>query len=126
MPLGASSPSVVFHGVYLDASPSIYDGLISTEVDIGRREVAEALALLVDCVQSTARQGVSVVVVVVDEGLDLPFQIFGQEVVLQRHPVLTRQVMRASPRGPDHAFFERTVLQAQLRHQLLQALCLAA
>jgi hypothetical protein len=31
------------HGVFLDASPSLDDGLISTEVDIGRREVAEVL-----------------------------------------------------------------------------------
>jgi hypothetical protein len=33
------------HGVFLDASPSLDDGLISTEVDIGRREVAEVLVV---------------------------------------------------------------------------------
>jgi hypothetical protein len=64
-----------FHGVLLDASPSLDDGLISAEVDVGRREITEALV-------------VPVVVVVGDEGLDLPLQIALQEVVFQQDPVL--------------------------------------
>ena len=49
--------SPFFHGVFLDASPSVDDGLVSTEGDIGRREIADALV-------------VSAVLVVSDEGLD--------------------------------------------------------
>ena len=48
-----------FHSVFFDASPPFDDGLIPAEVDVGRRKVAEALM-------------VPVVVVVSDEGLDLP------------------------------------------------------
>ena len=44
-------------------------------IDMGRRYFSKALL-------------VSVVVVVVDEGADLPLKIAGQEVVLQQHSVL--------------------------------------
>jgi hypothetical protein len=64
-----------FEGVLLDASPFLDDGLISAEVDVGRREITEALV-------------VPVVVVVGDEGPDLPLQVARQEVVLQQDPVL--------------------------------------
>jgi len=69
-----------FHGVFLDASPPFDDDLISAEVDVGRREIAEALV-------------VPVVVVVGDEGLDLPLQIARQKVVLQQDPVLQGLVL---------------------------------
>jgi len=64
-----------FHGVLLDASPPVDDGLVSAEVDIGRREISEALV-------------VPVVVVVGDEGPDLPLQIARQKVILQQDLVL--------------------------------------
>jgi hypothetical protein len=64
-----------FEGVLLDVPPFLDDGLISAEVDVGRREITEALV-------------VPVVVVVGDEGPDLPLQVARQEVVLQQDPVL--------------------------------------
>ena len=55
------------------------DGSGSAEVGIGRCDVVEAFV-------------VALVVVVLDEGFDLTFQIAGQEVVLQQHTVLERLV----------------------------------
>ncbi len=51
------------------------DGLAAPEVDIGRREIAQALV-------------VAVVVVVADKGFDLCFKIAGQIVVFQQDAVL--------------------------------------
>jgi len=51
------------------------DGCGPTEVGIGRCDVAEALV-------------VGLVVVMLDERLDLAFQVAGQEVVFQQHAVL--------------------------------------
>ena len=47
------------------------DGLSATEVDVGRSEIAEALVI-------------ADVVVVLDEGGDLTFEIAGQVVVLEQ------------------------------------------
>jgi hypothetical protein len=44
-------------------------------IDVGRRQVVQALV-------------VTMVVVVIDEGADLAFQIPGQELVFQQNPVL--------------------------------------
>ena len=51
------------------------DGLASSEVDIGGREVAEALVI-------------ALVIIVRDEGIDLRFEMAGQIVVLKQDAVL--------------------------------------
>jgi len=51
------------------------DGLASSEVDIGGREVAKALVI-------------ALVIVVRDEGIDLCFEMAGQIVVLEQDAVL--------------------------------------
>jgi hypothetical protein len=66
-------------GLSLDPVPIGQDGLPSTEVDVGGREVAWAF------------MGTGVVVVL-DEGADLLFEITGQVVVLEQDPVLERLV----------------------------------
>ena len=53
--------------------------MAAAEVDIGRRQIAEALV-------------VAPVVVVIDEGVDLGFEIAGQVVVLEQDAVLQRLV----------------------------------
>ncbi len=63
----------------LDPFSSFDDSGSPAEVGIGRRHIVEALV-------------VALVVVVLDEGLDLLFEIAGQEVVLQQHAVLERLV----------------------------------
>ena len=55
------------------------DGLAASEVDVGRRQVAQALV-------------VAPVIVVLDEALDLGFEIAGQVVVLEQDAVLERLV----------------------------------
>ena len=65
------------HGVVLDASPSVDDRLISPEVDVGGRDVGEALV-------------VAAVVVVIDERANFTFEITGQEVVFEQNTVLER------------------------------------
>ena len=66
-------------GLSLDPLPFQQDGWTSPEVDIGRGQVAQALMI-------------SVVIVVLDEGLDLDFEMAGQIIVLQQDPVLQRLV----------------------------------
>ncbi len=51
------------------------DGLTASEVDIGRREIAQALV-------------VAVVIVMLNECIDLVLQIAGQIIVLQQDAVL--------------------------------------
>ena len=51
------------------------DGWSASEVDVGRGEIVDALV-------------VSAVIVVSDEGLDLGFEVAGQEVVFQQDAVL--------------------------------------
>ena len=65
----------VFDGLSFDPFPFQQDGLAAPEVDIGGREVIQALV-------------VAPVVVVLDEGAELGFEITGQIIVLQQDPVL--------------------------------------
>ena len=51
------------------------NGFVTTEVDVGRCDVVDALM-------------VALMIVVIDEGFDLGFQISGQEVVFQQDAVL--------------------------------------
>ena len=81
---------------FLDLLPFSEDGFSPTEVNIGRRDVVQALV-------------VAVVVVVLDEGFDLPFQIAGQVVVLQHE--------EGQGKAPVGRFPRRTVL-----HGLMPAL----
>ena len=64
----------VFDGLSFDPFPFQQDGVAAPEVDIGGREVIQALV-------------VAPVVVVLDEG-QLGFEITGQRIVLQQDPVL--------------------------------------
>ena len=61
--------------VSLDPFPFRQDGLTTTEVDIGRRQVVQALV-------------VAVMVVVADEVADLELQMARQQVVLEQDAVL--------------------------------------
>ena len=63
------------HGFSLDFVPLFQDLITPPEVDIGRRQVAQALV-------------VSLRVVVLDEGADLALEIAGQEVMLEQDTVL--------------------------------------
>ena len=71
----AQAPFV--HGFSFDLLSLFQDLLCAPKVDVGGRQVAQALV-------------VPVVVVVFDEGFDLGFEIAGQEVVLQQDAVLHR------------------------------------
>ena len=61
-------------GLSLDPFALFYDGGSPAEVGVGGRHVVQALM-------------VTLVVVVLDEGLDLSFKVAGQEVVLQQDAV---------------------------------------
>ena len=61
----------MFDGDAVDAGALGEDRFIPAEVGVGRRHVAQALI-------------VSLVIIVLDEGLDLGFEIAGQKVVLQK------------------------------------------
>ena len=65
----------VLDGLSFDPFPFKRDGLAAPEVDIGGCEVIQALV-------------VAPVVVVLDEGAELGFEITGQIIVLQQAPVL--------------------------------------
>lgn len=68
-----------FDGPSLDPFSLQQDGLASAEVDVGGCEIVEALV-------------VSPMIITVDEGCDLGFEIARQEVVLQQDAVLERLV----------------------------------
>ena len=61
--------------LFLDLSPSSENGFIAAEVNVSRCDVAQALV-------------VALVVIVIDEGLDLTFEIAGQVIVFQQNTVL--------------------------------------
>ena len=61
----------------LDHFSHFDDGCVTPKVDVGRRDVGEALVI-------------AMVVVMIDEDADLHFQIARQVVVLQQDPVLER------------------------------------
>ena len=67
--------SPLFDGLSLDPFSLQQNGLAASEVDVGRSEIVEALM-------------VAPVVVVLDEGRDLAFEVSGQEVVLEQDAVL--------------------------------------
>ncbi len=67
--------AVFFDGQVFDLSPSLDDGVVPPEVDVGGGEVGEAFV-------------VAAVVVVLDEGADAGLEIARQIVVLQQDTVL--------------------------------------
>ena len=60
---------------FLDLCPFSDDGFVAPKIDVSWRDVVQALV-------------VAFVVVVIDEGPDLAFEIAGQIVVFQQNPVL--------------------------------------
>ena len=62
-------------GQFLDLCPPFDNGGVTSEVGVGRCDVGEALV-------------VAVVVVMIDEGADLVFEVARQIVVFQQYPVL--------------------------------------
>ena len=72
---GAMLQTPVLDGRSFDPVPCQQDGLAAPEVDIGGREVIQALV-------------VAPVVVVLDEDAELGFEITGQIIVRQQDPVL--------------------------------------
>ena len=71
--------AAVLDGQFLDRFSPFYEGCIPPKVDVGWRDVVEALV-------------VTVVVVMIDEGADLAFEIAGQIIVFQQNPVFERLV----------------------------------
>ena len=69
----------LFDGLSFDPFSLQQDGLATPEVDVGGGEIVQALVI-------------APVVVVIDEGCDLGFEIARQEVVLQQDSVLQRLV----------------------------------
>ena len=69
----------VCNGPSFDPFPLQEDCLAASEVDVGRRQVAQALV-------------VTQVIVVGDEGVDLGFEVAGQVVVFEQDAVLQRLV----------------------------------
>ncbi len=65
----------VLDGLSLDPFSFQQDGLAPSKIDVGGREVAQALV-------------VTAVIIVLDEGLDLSLEVARQIVVLQQDPVL--------------------------------------
>lgn len=65
----------MLHGLSLDPFTLFNDGRCPAEVGIGGRHVVQALV-------------VTLVVVVLDEGLDLGFEVTGQKVVFQQDAIL--------------------------------------
>ena len=60
--------------LFLDFLSHLQDLRVAALIDVGECQVGEALM-------------VSMVLVTVDEGVDLPFQVAGQEVVFEEHAV---------------------------------------
>ena len=67
--------AALLDGQFFDLSPSLDNGVVPTEVDVGRSEVGEAFV-------------VAVVVVVHDEGTDAGLKITRQIVVFQQDAAL--------------------------------------
>src|SRR6185369_17784782 len=66
--------AAVNNGLSLDPFSFGQDGWTASKVDVGRGEIVDALVI-------------SAVVVVVDEGRDLSFEVAGQEVVFQQDAI---------------------------------------
>ena len=71
--------AALFDGVAFDPFSLQQDGLAAPEVDVGRREIVEALVI-------------AAMIVVLDEGCDLGLEIAREEVVFQQDAVLQRLV----------------------------------
>ena len=71
--------AAVLDGTSFDLLSHVQNALAASEVDVGRREVVEAFVI-------------SVMIVVIDEGVDLVSQIAGQVIVFQQDAVLQRLV----------------------------------
>ncbi len=69
--------AAVFDGEFLDPFSPFDNGGGAPEVGVSRRDVAEAFVM-------------ALVVIVLDEGPDLVFEVTGQVVVFQQHTVLQR------------------------------------
>jgi len=67
--------ATLLQGLAFDPFAFEEDGLVAAEVDVGRGEVLDALVM-------------AAVIVVLDEGGDLPFEVAGQLVVFQQDAVL--------------------------------------
>ena len=61
--------------LFLDLFPFSQNGFVASEVDVGGCDVAQALV-------------VTLIVVRIDEGFDLTYEIAGQVIVFQQNPVL--------------------------------------
>jgi hypothetical protein len=66
--------SSVFDGLSFDPFALKQDGLAAPEVDVGRRQVLQALM-------------VAVMIIVIDEAVDVRFEVTGQVVVLKQDAV---------------------------------------
>ena len=116
--------AAVLDGQVLDLPPSLNDGRVTPEVGVSGRDIAEALVI-------------AVVVVMIDEGADLRFQVARQIVVLQQNTVfhglvptldlaLGLRVIRGAPDVVDALVFKpigqiardvgRAVVAEQPRH----------
>ena len=71
--------SSLFEGLSFDPLALMQDGLGASEVDIGGREVLQALVI-------------ATMIVVLDEAADVGFEIAGQVVILEQDAVLERLV----------------------------------
>lgn len=69
--------AAVLDGQIFDLFPPFDNGGVAAEVGVSRRDVAEAFVI-------------ALVVIVLDEGPDLVFEVTGQVVVFQQHTVLQR------------------------------------
>ena len=67
------------NGLSFDPFSFEEDGLAASEVDVGRCQIADGLVI-------------TLVVVVIDEGIDLSLKVAGQIVVLEQNAVLQRLV----------------------------------
>jgi hypothetical protein len=73
--LAVVAQAAITDGHLLDAFSPFDDGPVASEVDVCGRQIAKAFV-------------VAPVIVVIDKGADLTFEIAGQEVVLQQNAVL--------------------------------------
>ena len=69
--------AAAFDGEFLDPFSPFYDGRGTAEVGVGRCDFADAFVI-------------ALVVVVLDEGPDLVFEVTGQVIVLQQNTVFQR------------------------------------
>ena len=66
--------AALFEGLSFDPFPLVENGFVASEVDVRRCDVVQALMI-------------TLVIVMIDEGFDLGFEITGQEIVFQQDAV---------------------------------------